>query len=527
MNLRHLRYFFLAIVFLLAVAFVVLPGFLLEKMLNQDYPDDDSYFSAVRTGTVKLSPLLDELTLTDVTLTPQREGDQPLTIAEVRITDMNRLKLVKALLGFGGDAFEVLREGQLTILRLANAGLASVGLEHFSLGGLAIDGLSFDAESSDLIKGTSFHSLKLSDLALRFADKTHFSAEAMSFFELREMTLGGMMLGSLNASFPGPQLITGADLNNASLANLDFPALLSAFLKYAQGADAGDPVRTTAGLLDMVGVVGNVDLSGLTLTSAGEELFFLGKIQTDQIASEGGPTRILLVENLALALDRLEDRWPTEGLEAALVRSLPPRPVLYLSFRSGPEGAGFSATKTSLTLNVDESLDLDLTLRAAGLSGGDPLSMLLSMSNLNLEPGQLNVTDLGLLTRLKPNLSEFVFESADSEKALLDLLPSALAFFQNPKEDDRPLNSSILELELARFIVSPVSLSLSWEPTVGYPGSVIDRTPGGLSGLAAALVRGDMSDFEDKYKYPLLNELNLSLSANGRAPVSVYLGPRS
>jgi hypothetical protein len=89
------------------------------------------------------------------------------------------------------------------------------------------------------------------------------------------------------------------------------------------------------------------------------------------------------------------------------------------------------------------------------------------------------------------------------------------------------LNASILELELHRFIVDPQDLKLSWEPATDYPNSVIVGTEGGLAAAFSLLVRGDLNGFGEKYKHRLLNALGLNLGVNGRAPVTVYLGPRS
>jgi hypothetical protein len=332
------------------------------------------------------------------------------------------------------------------------------------------------------------------------------------------------------------------DLDNGALAGVSLVQL--ARLYTAQG-----PVQRILALLNSFA---GADLAGLNLSLDGEEVLFLERAASD---FEGGrpaedaadpagaePARFLELRGLTARLDRLIDPQALSPAEAALVAALGPAVTGDLEIRER------TAEGSALKIDLPGQARLALTLAATGLSSRSvesAASMVVSLPSARLGDGRLELADQGLAARLIPALAAAVAPAAfgdrspappaeppDSPEAfdaavLLQAFGAWLSGFEDPDPARAVLNSEVLSLEMGRLLESPQSLAIRWEPLPpGFPQSLIDRV-GGLTAILAEAAKGpfDPPVLAAKYKYDIIQGLNLSLEVNNRAPVAVYLPP--
>ncbi|MDR1298457.1 MAG: hypothetical protein LBO05_14075 [Deltaproteobacteria bacterium] len=560
---RRLRRLLLPTAFLLAAAVLVLPGLLLEAMLNREEPEGDSFFSAVATEDVGYSAFSTTLTLGGVTLTPRSEPGSPVTIGRATVAGLRRWKFLKAVLGFGDeDLVAVLTEGELVVRGLASDGLRELGLKSLRLSSASARGVRIPAGEGVFldVRRIGLDSLRLAGLDVSLSDGGRLEADALSLFGLSDAVVGRLVLGGAVLELPGGGPVGGAGLSGASLSRLDLASLIVETRRASSARETGDTLALVQSLLGVSGSVGNFDLGSLTVGDrGGAEILRLGRAVSDE-APDDDLARIFTVDGLEIDLAALRDRWPEDPLAEAFLAGLPPRARLSLLARTGPApaesppapapaaadasaGNGPGATgqggtddplpraprsapsrRHEVGLVADDAFELSLTALSSGLSGGgsSPLAMLAGLTGLSLGPGEIKLTDRGFLGRFFPQLSEKVLGGRAAEKVILDALPSVLESLDDP--DDRTVNAGVIGLEAAGFLAAPRSLALAWEPEENYPGSVLSRIDGGLfSALASA--PDDFGGLADKYKHAMIYGLNLTLQVNGRAPVAVSLRP--
>jgi hypothetical protein len=110
---------------------------------------------------------------------------------------------------------------------------------------------------------------------------------------------------------------------------------------------------------------------------------------------------------------------------------------------------------------------------------------------------------------------------------LLTAFQDFLAQWEDPDPGRAALNGGILALEASIFLENPQMLAIRAEPPEpGFPQAMIGKL-GGVASILARLSKGplDWRSLAEKYKYDIIQCLNLSLEVNGRAPVAVYLPP--
>ncbi|MDR1050544.1 MAG: hypothetical protein LBP95_05580 [Deltaproteobacteria bacterium] len=550
---RRLRRLLLPPAFLLAAAVLVLPGLLLEAVLNREEPEGDSFFSAVATEDVGYSAFSTTLTLGGVTLTPRSEPGSPVTIERATVAGLRRWKFLKAVLGFGDeDLAAVLTEGELVVRGLASDGLRELGLKSLRLSSASAQGVRIPAAEDGFpdVRRIGLDSLRLAGLDVSLSDGGRLEADALSVFGLSDAVVGGLVLGGAVLELPGGGLAGGAGLSGASLSRLDLASLIVETRRASSAGETGDTLALVRALLGVSGSVGDFDLGSLTVGDrGGAEILRLGRAVSDE-APDDDLARIFTVDGLEIDLAALRDSWPEDPLAAAFLAGLPPRARLSLRARTGPAPAGpppapapaaadasrgngpddpralppAHARRHEVGLVADDAFELSLTALSSGPPGGvsGPLAMLAGLAGLGLGPGEIKLTDRGFLGRFFPQLSEKVLGGRAPEKVFLDALPSVLESLDDP--DDRTVNAGVIGLEAAGFLAAPRSLALAWEPEENFPGSVLNRVDGGLL-PALASAPDDFASLADKYKYAMISGLNLTLQVNGRAPVAVSLRP--
>jgi hypothetical protein len=209
-----------------------------------------------------------------------------------------------------------------------------------------------------------------------------------------------------------------------------------------------------------------------------------------------------------------------------------PEPTADLVVRARPAGA------STLTLDLDGLARLLLTLSANIPDGSGSI---LSMASASLGDGRLELIDRGWAPGLALTLASLAEGSPkgfppqgsgpaapispEAAEALARALEARLAAWEDPDPRRAVLNAPVILGEAGLLFGRPSSLAVRWEPGErGFPMGLVERM-GGIAAVLAEVSRGpvDWPSLAAKYKYDIIQSLNLSLEVNGRAPVAVYL----
>jgi hypothetical protein len=528
-NLKsHKKWYVLgAVVVLLVLTFIFLPGFLLRKTFNQDFNNNAQIFSSIRTEKVSVSPFLDKITLDGMVLTNRILPYNTIRLSEVRITHLKPSKLIKAILGIENDTFDLLSDGELVIRDLDSQDpsdktfqihASTISIEGFSLGLEPVD-----ASRLDHVK---FKSLKFSNLKLSILEHILFSSESLSFFDFGNSILGGLIIGAMDLSLPQSSKIKGLSLSNASASNLD---LINLFLGLEHLNKSVSPYRIHAllpALSQLNSSIGSLDLSTLSVEGRNEELLLLRRALIDNLEnnSQNQANRLWTLEELTVTLNELRPYLSDSPLVKAVLDCLEPRTTISLRATNSMEGP--TLVKGHLNLSVKEQMDISFDLSAENPPtelGG--FGLLASIPKLSLGHGELLLSDHSFLPRFSQTISQRFYNGQPVSEVFLPYLSTFLSTLSDPKPGGRPLNQAIVELELNLFLNDPQSLKLNIDPVKGYPFSVINSGDTKVSKIIEMASSENMTDLADKYKYAILSELNLSLEVNARAPVAIFLNP--
>ncbi|MDR2367337.1 MAG: hypothetical protein LBF58_04385 [Deltaproteobacteria bacterium] len=501
----------------------LLPGVLIKRAFNRTFTDPDSLVAKVSAEKVSTSLFLDEVTVSNMSLTPRQGQTSPITVAEVKANNLSAVAVLRTILGIRGDAFDLFSDSEV-VVRDINVADDPQSLVRVHVGTLSMDGFTqnYAIQNPDRLDHISFKSLKYTDLRIIVgADLLTLSSEGLSFFDLRNSILGGFSVAALEINSPlGPRFQT-ARLNNAALSNLDLIKFQAAASKIVQAENAAEARMALPQLRDSFG---SLDLSSLSLTGANAEVLFLRKLlmEGQDGGGEAGQGSVTSVEELAVDMAAMAPDFSGDPVAQAVVDALGPRPVFDYRVTSGFRDGRLTQ---AASLTVRDALDFRMGFSLDNApSNLNMMSLALSLPKLALNPGEIVITDHSFLPRLSQALSRRAFDGAPAQAYLAPRVEAFLASLVDPNPGSAPLNKEILQIELNQFLTNPQSLRLSFEPIPGYPAAVAQGKDAGGAGLLGLLASPDGTKvLAEKYKYAMLRELNLTLEVNGRAPVSVYL----
>jgi hypothetical protein len=517
---------FVAILVIFVLIIIFLPTFFLKRAINKEFDPQSSVLKSIRAKEVSVSIFLDTVSVGDLVLEPSASPTLPLKISEIKITKLKGLKLLKTILGFEDKIFDVLAEGEMVVKNVTNLSskdqLFKLKIDTLSLAGLVLDLEPADPNRLDNIR---FNSLKFSNLNINFADQLLFSSEGLSFFDLYDSVLGGLVIGSLDYNNPSNATFKSLSLNNASVSNIDLITLITELSLYNKGLYTNLNLQSMVGLSRLVGSIQSLDLSSLSVMGQQDELLFLRRALLDggqNNDSQSSAVHTFLLEDLTLDLVEFDRYWPDTPLALAIWESLDQKTTANLRATSRQNDSGLM--NSLFDLKIKDKADLSFSISLANLPTEiNQLKLLLALPKVSLGPGELAIVDHSFLPHLSQALSQHLFKGRPTSESLLPHLSKYLASLVDPKPGSRPLNQEILEIELNQFLTNPQSLILSFNPEPGYPFSLFEQGGDGLKTAVSQVISGQTSVLAEKYKYAILSELNLNLAVNGRAPVDVYL----
>ncbi|MDR2301970.1 MAG: hypothetical protein LBF38_08035 [Deltaproteobacteria bacterium] len=511
-----------SLVILLVLLFVFFPSFLLKRTFNQDYSEPDSVLASIRTDDVSVSLFLDEINLKNIVLTPKQGQTTPVIIGSARVTNLNPWKVIKTSFGFRGDSFDLLSESEV-VLRDINTADEPEAVLKIHAGTLSLENFFQDYTVTNMarVDQLSFQSLKFTDLNISVSnDSLVFKSEGLSFLNLKSSFLGALVVStlSLNSSAHEQSLVS---VDNARVSNID---LISFYSGLDRALVAKDALGFFTGLNEVTNALGSLDLASLSIFGTNDEFLFIRKAIIDQLGVEGdlGEGKVTIVEDLNLNMDELGLFIKDAPMKKAIFDSLDKKSVINFKSTSRNKEAKLNG---SFDLGVKDKIDINLLYSIDNPpSSLNILSLFTSLPKLGLGRGELEITDHSFLSAFSQNLSQNFYGGQSTAEFLKPYLANYLTYLIDPNPDNRPFNKDILEIELNGFLSNPQSLKISFDPIPGYPMAVLEDDDSNLANLALSPnVEQKVSALAEKYKYAMIRELNLTLEANGRAPVSVYL----
>ncbi|MDR2455337.1 MAG: hypothetical protein LBE49_01915 [Deltaproteobacteria bacterium] len=380
----------LCLLIALALAVLILPGKLIEGLLNQDFDDPD--FAYIRTEETKLAPFLDSLSLKGVSLALRQTPDNPLTIGEISVTGLARWPLFKALFGFGGDLAKVLGQGKVIARDVTDHGTFGA-MERLRLGSLTLTGLSLDlpegGQSPSNLDYITLSELRATDVDLLSNEGQAFKSDSLAVFNLEGSVVGGLLLSGTSLDRNG-EVFYG--VGNLSVSGVRLSALARALT-----AD-----RTLTRALAIINSFNSLDLASLDIRLAGEPAVFLKKalIDTSQGDSARPTARVCDLSEATLHLGLLFAPEIQPPVTKAILESLGEEVTATLSVRGAADGA------STLRLDVADKAVLNLTLETKGLSAQSMEGpLLLTLPSASLGDGRLELLDKGLARDLLPALA--------------------------------------------------------------------------------------------------------------------------
>ncbi|MDR1487466.1 MAG: hypothetical protein LBT62_05680 [Deltaproteobacteria bacterium] len=483
-----------------------MPQLLIRYLVNKSF--DEGFWSEISTQRSSISPLLDDLTFKNVRLIPRDDAQSRLNIEEIQITGVNRLSLLKSLVGLEDLSF--IAQGEITVRGVVTNG-AIGDLDGAVVDTLYVKNLYLPSDPSSPDDVWSIGAVKVGGLDISWSSDSVVVLESISLFNLVGFNLGGLMISGLTAT-DGSSF--DLDLNHASASDIDVETLLTYF--------NSDPLVS---MVSFLSAFKSLDLSSLSIGLDGQETFHLQRAFFDQTLSADSAGRRL---------------WSLKALTVDLAQLFPPQAPLDPAARAALTGLGHKPTAdidltteslsenesaTSLEVYVHDSVRAEISLQIAGINPLEPINtsqLLLKSTSINLNQGYVSINSETFGDKFLEGLASLVFEGQDAKIVLKESLGDFLSTLDDPKEP-QALNREILTAELNRLIDDPKTFTLSWTPMEGYPQSAITKAGGSILEVFALLSEGDSAILAEKYKYDIVKNLNLSLEVNGRAPVAVYL----
>ncbi|MDR2443920.1 MAG: hypothetical protein LBE31_10430 [Deltaproteobacteria bacterium] len=512
------KHIFLLIITLLFISiagiFLFAPSLVIKSALNRDLPSE--VFSSISTDNIYLSFSLDSLKVSALTLTPRQNPERPITVDEITINNINRIELIKLLLGRSTDNFGFLRDGLLTIRRLNSSGplgpLSRIKIGSFSLREISAERADDLIASSNMLNNLKIASLSLTDVEIVDLREQYITLDSLAIFNLSDAVIGSLTASGLNAQGRND---FKTDLDNVAIAGLNVENIIRAITSQKPLNQALLILNSFAG----------IDLASLSFQSQGLPPLTLKKALIDTIGSDAATSqRLWKFEDLQIDLSRPENfAAPIESFAPAvqaLLVSLGEKPNINLEIKSQP--SGLSIARLNITDRADLSLNL-LVKNSKANSGSSPTGLLLNSMTTNIGPGKLEIVSYGMAKDFLTQLNQRLGFKESYKQSLAKAFDSWLEGLIDPDEGDPVLNRPILNLEMQAFLDNPSKIAVNWEPEgEGFPKVFLNRI-GGLSQLISDLSNQAVwPTLADKYKYDIIQSLNLSMEANNRAKVAVY-----
>ncbi|MDR1079439.1 MAG: hypothetical protein LBQ79_00370 [Deltaproteobacteria bacterium] len=479
------------IVFLAAV-----PTALLRTALNRDF-EPGSGWGRMSASKARVSLFLTGFRVEGLSLWEEGADAPALTVESVSGSGLRPLSVLAAVLGRGDPSAIVSGRGQLTARGAVFDGEASGGyFTSAKLDTLALSGLDWDAGGGGQAENVRLRSLRIGGLEATNAFGETARLDSFSLAGLADGVAGRITAGGL---FYGGGEGGALSVEGFSAGGLD--------LKIASA-----PRGNAAGFaLSLFEALDSLDLDHFSWQTEGTEKAYLRSARLDVRADgEGRPLKTLELDGVKLSLNRF--LAPGEDDFAAFAAAFGETPEAKLVFSAaGAPGGG--PRKYDLGISVADSMDLGFTQNVNRLQS--PVAALadfpegaLALLGSQLGEGGIWFADRGAMARLYPVLSERQLDGGDTAGALKEqVLPVIRGL-----DPEKILNLVPLEGEAALFLDDPRSLGISWRPTPGFPGSAAAR---------AGLLGGPKTGRPEAPEYAVLQEMNVTLSVNGRAPMGV------
>jgi hypothetical protein len=469
--------------------------------LNGSFSADDPYFDSVRTVSARVNWLFDGFTVKGATIYLKDAPGAPITVREARAENLDRLEFLKLFVGLSGpQTASILREGQLTLVGVDAPSAARVLGVEGSFASLSLRGLDWGPGEYFDPTALRLDFLEINDLALRAPDLASLSARRLALQGIARGVWGAVDLEEFRADSPRADSL---EIERASAANFSLNALQNPSERGLAPA-----------FFSFWTALESLDCAAARLAFGGEEAFGFASLAwaNPSAPSPGGPQgpKSLSLARLFLNLEAwdLDESDPfarvalltfADGFQADLRLSLKPTGV-----------PGETATALDLTLPEARLAFQSQTENFYPTEAGSLAELGLRAYEGKIRAGSLQLADRGLAAKLYDALARVSFAGEDPRGPLADLLTKSLLGYLG---DALPDGGDGLARELAAFIGDPQSLEIRWAPQDPFPQGAIAR--------AARRAPDDARAFDEKLKRAILEDAFLSLSANGRAFLSL------
>jgi hypothetical protein len=502
------RIIIIFLIFLLFIFFLV-PQVIIRYIVNQNFTE--GFWSSINTDKSAISPLLDNLTFNNVRLISRDDSESFLTIAEITITNINRQKLFKAIVGLEDWSF--ISEGQITLRAVSSKGQLGQ-LDEAKADTVYVENFVISADSPEQNK-LSLATFKAAGVTLAWSNTSKVELDSLALFNLKDLELGGLMIGGLT-------------IKSGENFDLDLQHVAASGLKISNIiATLQDPDPLTSALTCLASFE-SLDLSSLSVGLDGYETFHIQKALVDNISPNlASNQRLWSINSLSLDLAQLfPENVPLDPIGRSVLNGLGHKPTLDLDLKI--ESAGDDDTKATLDLVVQNSLEANILFNISGKNLGNAKlinQLMLAAPTINIGPGHISLNSQTFGEKFLAALETNLYNGNDAKQALNSSLEGFLASLEDPK-DPQALNQGILAIELTDLVFNPKSLIVRWSPIRGFPQSILEGSDVSFFQATTTLAQGNGAILAEKFKYDILKKLNLSLEVNGRAPVVVYLTPQ-
>ncbi|MDR2353153.1 MAG: hypothetical protein LBF22_08335 [Deltaproteobacteria bacterium] len=496
---RHWKKFLPGLIILLVLFFFFGPSLIFNLWLNQDFAEGQ-FFSRMSASKGRISPLFDEVTVSGLTLYHHEDYKTPLTIQEIRGTNLHKISLLKVIFGLAEerDFVRLLSDGDL-VVRDFSYNNEFVFLKKLTIGAINLAGLDYEGDNALNLNNQIFKNLKILDFAV-----TSLNGETLNFDGL---SLSDYRLGLLkNLTISGLTYLD-SQKNGLSLGDLEGKDINFTTFTYT-------PQTGTAGSLQtLLKATKSLNIHNFQQFLWGESILSF----VDLLHVHARPEASTLVASKITVKDlraKLEDLWPQLNLT-------PVGRVFLASFQ--PEIQG------NLTIDLVEPTRQNMGTVALSLQSPQGIDLNFSLEFQNFWPLGLKSLDEVALKFLNSQIGKGRFSLKGSDLSQIFYPPLATEFFdgQNPAEELprylAPLyekwatgllsNPQLIQEELSLFFQNPQSLEIQIDPVKNFPRSSLEKA----QKMSAGSILTDPQNFVRALNYAIINDISLSFSINGRA----------
>ncbi|MDR1036834.1 MAG: hypothetical protein LBT40_09730 [Deltaproteobacteria bacterium] len=492
----------LAAVAVFLIFLAAAPTILLRLALNRDL-EPGSGWSRMSASKTRVSPLLTGFRVEGLNFFAEGSETPAFSVESVTGSGLSPLSVLTAVFGRGELLTLISGDGQVTARGASFEGTGAGSSMKGRLDTLYASGLDFGTSGEGAIESTDLKSLRIGGLQISdsYGERARldsFSLAGLSHGVAGRITAGGIAYADGSG--------TAMSVEGLSAGGLD--------MRLAS-APGGHPLGFALSLFE---ALDSLDLDHFSWQAGSQERAYLRSARLDSRVDEAGkPLKKLEMAGVKLGLRALVNT-DADPDAAALVAAFGDSPEVELEFSaSGAPGGG--PRKYELKISIDGSMELGLTQNVARLPSlaaavSDFPGSALSILGSQIGEGGIWFVDGGAAARLYPVLSERQFRGASAADALkAEVLPVIRGL-----DPARIVNLLQLEGEAALFLDEPRSLGISWQPAPGFPGSAAVR-----AGLFAGAGGEGPQGRPEPLQYAVLQEMNVTLSVNGRAPMGVVM----